>query len=173
MACATELSAAASCVSSNAAGCSCFGANFTSTFPSDILNAYRKTMAFEIPGDPAFCTKANSFVCNYFTTTGSCCCKTETEAYAKCAFTSILDPQFGATGCEQSCGGSSGGGTGGGGMMPIIAIVVVLLLVFFGGFFCYRRRRRLRLTKEAEEKEKELATEVRKRQKKGLEILHF
>jgi hypothetical protein len=103
-------------------------------------------MAFEVPGDPVFCDKANENVCTMVETEASCCCQTEVTEYIKCAFTNELGPAFGASGCESTgcgAGGDGKGGAGGGGdsMLLFIVVVVLLLCCCCGGGFYYRRRK--------------------------------
>jgi hypothetical protein len=140
--CAAELATANSCVSGDPATCSCFTQPFLESFPNEVSSAYRKTMAFEVPGTPEFCDRANFNVCIQFDTTASCCCGQEITEYTKCAYTNTLNVQFGAPGCEHTCG--TDGEEGGGGTMIIIIIIIMLLLgCGAGGFFYYRRRTRL------------------------------
>jgi hypothetical protein len=142
--CAGQLASANACVSGDPGSCSCFTQPFMESFPGEVAGAYRKTMAFQVPGTPEFCAKANSNVCIEFETKANCCCGGEITEYTKCAFTSTLNGQFGAPGCEHTCGndGAEGAGGGGGSMMMIV-IIVLLLGCGGGGFFYYRRRKRL------------------------------
>jgi LPXTG-motif cell wall-anchored protein len=142
--CAAQLASANSCVSGDPGTCSCFTQPFMESFPTEVSGAYRKTMAFEVPGTPEFCAKANFNVCTQFETTGSCCCGKEVTEYTKCTFTSTLNGQFGVTDCEHTgCGLGGAEAAGGGGSMMMIIIVIVVLLGGGGGFYYYRRRKRL------------------------------
>jgi hypothetical protein len=142
--CAAQLTAANSCVSGDPGSCSCFTQPFMTSFPTEVTGAYRKTMAFEVPGSPEFCTKANFNVCTQFETTAGCCCGKEITEYTKCTFTSTLNVNFGAVGCEHtSCGGGGEEAAGGGGGSMMIIVVILLLLGCGCGGFYYRRRKRL------------------------------
>jgi hypothetical protein len=149
MSCASQLNTAKACVEGDAAACSCFVPPFDTVFPEEVKGAYRKTMAFEVPGDPAFCDAANMEVCTILETTAGCCCGAEITEYVNCAFETELNPVFGAGECPHTCGGGGGGGgdggggEGGGGMMMIVAIAFVLIILCCccGGFFYYRRRK--------------------------------
>ena len=141
--CAAQLAAADSCVSGDAGSCSCFTQPFMTSFPTEVTGAYRKTMAFEVPGTPEFCDKANFNVCTQFETTAGCCCGKEITEYTKCTFTNTLNVDFGSPGCEHTCGSDGEEAAGGGGSMMMIVVIVLLLGCAGGGFFYYRRRKRL------------------------------
>jgi hypothetical protein len=162
--CAGQLATANACVSGDPATCSCFTQPFLTSFPAEVSGAYRKTMAFEVPGTPAFCDKVNANVCTQFETSASCCCGKEITEYSKCAYTNVLNPQFGAPGCEHTCGsgGEEGGDDGGGGGSMIIIVIIVLLLgCGCGGIFYYRRRKRLAALAADDTKDKDVDTKVR------------
>jgi hypothetical protein len=145
MSCESQLNTANVCVEGDAASCSCFVPPFATVFPEEIKGAYRKAMAFEIPGQPAFCDQVNMEVCTILETTANCCCGSEISVYVDCAFQNELNPVFGAGDCPHKCafGGDEGEGGFVGSMMMIIVIAIVAVLLFCccGGFFCYRRRK--------------------------------
>jgi hypothetical protein len=143
--CAAQLATANSCVSRDPATCSCFTQPFIESFPREVTGAYFYTIAFETPGTTEFCAEANFNVCTQFETTASCCCGEEITEYTECMFTSALNIQFGAPGCEHtSCSNDREEAALGDVMLIIIGIIVVVLgCGGAGGFFCYLRRKRL------------------------------
>ena len=145
--CATQLTAAVSCVDADPATCACYTQPFNETLVTDFGGAYRTTMAFEIPGSDEFCTTANENVCTKLEATGECCCSAEINEWLTCSFESDWSPQFGAGDCAFSqCSAAAEGGGGGSSMLIIIIAVVVTVVLCCCccccGCYYYRRKRR-------------------------------
>ena len=136
------------------------------SFPTEVATAYRKTVAFEVPGTPEFCDRSNFFVCTQFETTASCCCSQEITEYTKCAYTNTLNTQFGSPGCEHTCGNDEEEAAGGGSMMIIIIIVAVVLGCGCGGSFYYRRRKRLAALADKDMGDRDVESGGRKKSKR-------
>ena len=97
---------AEACILNDPEGCSCFEYTPFENIKNEIASAYRKTMAFEVPGAKSFCTESNNHVCSSMANF-DCCCQVEIDAYAKCTFDE-LGNTFGTTNCKySSCSSTS------------------------------------------------------------------
>ncbi|KAL3942276.1 MAG: hypothetical protein SGARI_000318 [Bacillariaceae sp.] len=152
MACTAQQSAADTCITSDAACAECpdFGEGMEG-FINAVDGAFKKTQAFVMTTDPAFCGVAQDSINQEIEAKYSCCCATELTDYVQCSFDQELSISFGLVGCTYAGGGGGGGGGGDGGgdgggipmLYIIIGVVVgVLLLCCCFGCFCYRRRKR-------------------------------
>jgi hypothetical protein len=164
MACTAEQGVADSCIGSDAgcADCPEF-ANGMEGFMKGVDGAFKKTQAFVMTTDPAFCKVAQDNVDQEMVAKYSCCCSTELNGYVQCAFDKEWAPSFGLVGCAYAATSDEGGGDGEGGfpmMVVIIAVVVFVLLCCCCccGCYFYRRRRRNNDEKNREEKEDEKAS---------------
>ena len=146
MSCETALSTAESCVGSG--DCSCFADGFE-PFVKAVDGAFKKTQAFVMTTDPAFCGAASDSVCAEVSTNYGCCCEEEVAAYTQCVFDQELALAFGLVGCTSTCGGDDseeGSSDGGVPMMYIIIGVVAFVLICCccccGCYYCRRVRNR-------------------------------
>lgn len=99
MSCDNALSAANTCVNSDAACSTCFDpSSFMDTFPADAELFFRSSLPFKPPTDPEFCVEANWRVCKKFNPAengeASCCCIQETKAYMACMFQGGWLPKY-------------------------------------------------------------------------------
>ena len=135
--CDVELGKVAVCVSSDAA-CTCITS--PEDFQEQVTQGARQAVAFYNPGTPEYCDGANDNICDYISTSASCCCNKEVESYAQCFFNKEI-ANFGATDCPYVGGCTSSDDGGGGSLLIIIISVVTGLLCCCGGYFFWRRRR--------------------------------
>ena len=164
MACTAEQGAADACIGSDSgcAACPDF-ANGMEGFMKEVDGAFKKTQAFVMTTDPAFCKVAQDNVDQTMVAKFSCCCSTELSAYNMCAFDKEWAPSFGLVGCTYAATTDEGEGGEEGGfpmMIVIIAVVAVVLLCCCCccGCYCYRKHRRNKAEKEKEDKGDEKAS---------------
>eukprot|EP00539_Tryblionella_compressa_P002126 CAMPEP_0178738480 /NCGR_PEP_ID=MMETSP0744-20121128/3536_1 /TAXON_ID=913974 /ORGANISM="Nitzschia punctata, Strain CCMP561" /LENGTH=798 /DNA_ID=CAMNT_0020391103 /DNA_START=13 /DNA_END=2410 /DNA_ORIENTATION=+ len=163
MSCTSQQGAADSCITSDAACADCpeFADGGMEGFMKGVEGAFKKTQAFVMTTDPAFCDVAQDHVNQELEAKYNCCCNAELQDYVKCNFDQELAMSFGLVGCTYSAAGDAEGGEGGDGGFPmmivIIAVVAVVLLCCCCccGCYCYRRRRRNNQEKEQGETDEE------------------
>jgi hypothetical protein len=149
MSCDALRSSVESC-SSAGPDCTCFvDGGGSQEFVDAVDGAFKKTQAFVMTTDPAYCDVAAQNIDDEVALNWSCCCAAEVDEYITCTFNQELAVAFGLVGCERSASSGDEEGEGDGdddGGLPLMyiiigVVVVMLLLCCCCGCYCWRRRR--------------------------------
>mmetsp|Transcript_7558 Transcript_7558/g.18637 ORF Transcript_7558/g.18637 Transcript_7558/m.18637 type:complete len:996 (+) Transcript_7558:676-3663(+) len=133
--------------------CECFPDGFQG-FVDSVDGAFKKTQAFVMTTDPAYCSIASQNIDDEINLNYECCldtCGGEMEEYVSCTFNDELSVAFGLVGCERTPPGGGGGGDGEGGipmLYVIVGVVVLLLVCCCCCCGCYYRRRKINAAKK-------------------------
>lgn len=157
--CFGELQLAQACIDEDPDACSCFDAQFMTTFPNDVERAFQQSIASNDPNSPGFCLQVGSSACSFLQATASCCCHQKTTLYSACRYANDLivqSPVFVSTCTVEdivtaSCSIEVEPDDQNNQLLiwGIIASVVLCILSLLCSFCCFRKRRRRRKGKNS------------------------